>query len=233
MKFNEELANKFIDALLPVIPKKFGAISNQKPFSANYPDIVEAITAIDPHAAIHAGATRMVIVSPNLKGAVIKIPFNGYYESGMFLEFYGTCEARDYCEVELLKYQKVLAETSFGSRFLAETERFRPDVTDKLGVVLIQEEAVSEEDRICSYRTSEKAQKQAPKIHQDYYFFFLKDEWLALCIDEYGSISVEDFLRYCNTQDEGEILDDCHEGNYGYRVKDGTPCIFDFASYME
>lgn len=244
MEFNRELADKMIDTLLPIIPRHFGKIQDIGEV-VKQNEIEAAIGELDPLAEISYGASRMVIVSPNLEGVVIKIPFNGVfylrypqerhnlpfdevYEFVKFVcyEYDDTC---DYCEVELRKYQMIKEETPF-ARFFAKTEAFRPELTPVLGTILVQEESLPELFRTGNYKTSKKAEETASGMEDE---VPMNSDWLALCIDEYGTDLVKDFFKYCEEEDDGSILEDCHDANYGYRIADRTPCIFDFASYFE
>ena len=59
----------------------------------------------------------------------------------------------------------------------------------------------------------------------------MNTEWIAICLDKYGKSKVERFLYYCENIDL-DILDDIHNGNYGYRTN-GTPCIIDYSGYAD
>jgi hypothetical protein len=239
MNFNRTLANQFIDTLLDVVPKKRLGVYNEDGFPVFYYEILDSLQYFDPSVELHFGATKLVIVTPNLEGVVIKIPFLGRYyprynanwetsdpdENYEFCEYSGVDS--DYCAVELSKYEEV--KQAHLERFLAQTERFRPDASEILGTVLIQEETLAEVDRWEKYKTSKKASDTAQKMTTAP----MKTEWVALCIDEYGSDLVNDFFKYCDEEDDGTILEDCHAGNYGYRIADRTPCIFDFSSYLD
>ena len=80
MTFNYKLINEILEAIFP-LPEDFGVIVD-----CDYPDepygfseIQETVLDIDPDASLEFGMSKLVIISPNFEGVVIKIPFSGFY----------------------------------------------------------------------------------------------------------------------------------------------------------
>lgn len=234
MNFNKELANRFVEAISDVLPEDFGVIDDTGEPICLF-DIEDAITRVDPEATVQFGATKLVIISRNLQGVVLKIPFKGrwfptavYYEEEDWdfdeaYEFepfgYG-----DYCLEELNRYIK-LKEKDF-AMFFSETEKLCDGPS--IGTVIVQEETVTKAQTVSRYRASEKASRLSANMNTP-----MDSLWVALCIDEYGEDLVKDFFAYCRDEDEDDLLSDCHYDNYGYRKKDRSPCILDFSGYQE
>lgn len=234
MNFNKELANRLVKAISKVLPENFGVLDDTDEPICLF-DIDEAITKVDPDAYVQFGATKMVIISRNLQGVVLKIPFRGrwfptaaYYEEEDWdfdeayeFEPFG-CE--DYCLEELNRYIK-LKEKDF-AMFFSETEKLCEG--SSIGTVIVQEETITKAHTVSRYRASEKASRLSAKMKTP-----MDSLWVALCIDEYGEDLVKDFFAYCRNEDEDDLLSDCHWDNYGYRKKDRSPCILDFSGYRE
>ena len=234
MNFNKELANRFVKAISGVLPENFGVLDDTGEPICLF-DIEDAITRVDPEATVQFGATKLVIISRNLQGVVLKIPFRGqwfpsaaYYEEEDWdfddaYEFEPfVCE--DYCLEELNRYIK-LKEKDF-AMFFSETEKFCEDL--RIGTVIVQEETITKGNTVSRYRASEKASRLSANMNTH-----MDSLWVALCIDEYGEDLVKDFFAYCQDEDEDDLLSDCHCDNYGYRKKDRSPCILDFSGYRE
>ena len=250
MVYNRELAATFVKVLAKVIPQCYFGVVEGDGEPNEIEEIREAINKVDPSARIYNGASKIVIVSPELCGVVLKIPMFGYFRNRLtwtqirdnqkagieipfeehyeFVPFCGDGSTNDYCELELKEYELIKSETEF-ARFLAETELFPTlDIPEAyhLGTIIVQEETISEQNRFYDYKTSPRASKAAEEMEPP-----MSYEWVALCIDEYGEDLVQDFFRYCDEEDS-TILEDCHDGNYGYRIEDKTPCIFDFSDFF-
>ena len=240
MTFNYKLVDKIISAIFP-LPKKFGNIiySDYDTEIVNYDSIAEAIFQIDPYAKIHFGISKMVIVSPNLRGVVIKIPFTGYYElfsedeewneNSCWIPFkYAPCEedSSDYCLAEYRKYQ-TLKELGLHC-FLAETAAYK--TIDGVRIFL-QEEVTPESQTYESYNPSINSKKLAKEYKNKYRCHHLDTNWIGICLDKYGQRKTERFLSYCIEIDP-DILDDAHSSNYGYR-DNGTAVLLDFSNYLD
>ena len=242
LEFNTVLANKILVALASQLEDIFGK-GCEEPSPAFY-EIRYALEKIDPTIRIYSGATRMVIVTPNLNGVVIKVPFSGRYcptslwedDNYSYEERYefdrfcggGGRNHDDYCFLEKKIYNS-LVKTGF-SDFVAETE-----VLGWIGnkCIIVQEEVVAEQNNFHSYNCSREAKDTSKKLQEDFYSTEnFSDDFLALLVDKYGEEKCAEFFDYCEEEEEGAyLIGDVHEGNYGYRKKDGTPCLLDFCGY--
>ena len=63
MTFNSEIINKILDSIFP-LPEQFGLIDDEEPI--DFEIIQDEVFNIDPAANIFFGASKMVIVSPNI-----------------------------------------------------------------------------------------------------------------------------------------------------------------------
>jgi hypothetical protein len=212
MTFNYELVNKIIDEILP-LPYQFGIDLEEESELPDWieEDIMGHLSLVDPDARLYHGVSKLVIVSPNLGGVVIKIPFNGWYDDG----FYEFCEANaadqtDYCLAEYEKYLE-LKERHLDC-FVAKTLLYKKICGVR---IFIQEWATSVEDDYEDHLPSPGSRELA-KEWEDNDNFCADSEWIANCIDYYGQKKVEEFLNYCRCEDT-DIVADLHSQNYGYR----------------
>jgi len=194
----------------------------------------KALKKVDPSAIMVYGASKLIIISAKLD-FVIKIPFNGYwsetyYEDGdnddlEWIDFYQapTEDGYDYCYAEYEKYRDL--EKVFLKNFVATTIFYK----EIDGVRIFLQEKI-----ICSFDnkvnlSSKKSMNLALKWKKEKKID-ITVAWVASCLDYYGINKTKKFLNYCNEVDE-DILNDWHEGNYGYR-KDGSPALIDFSGYF-
>ena len=233
MTFNHKLINKILDAIFP-LPEKFGILlyENKDTEPINYTFLKNAVANADPAASIYFGMSKMAIVSPNLGNIVIKIPFNGCFfmtkEEGFEwcpFEWASELDSSDYCFAEYQKYKKL--KTYGLDCFVAKTWYYK-----KIrGVRVFLQEFVTPEEDLC-FNLIKKPSKKSQTLANKWYDegkFELDPDWIANCIDRYGKSKVKRFLYYCDNIDP-DILEDLHDGNYGYRKND-TPCILDYSNY--
>ncbi len=232
MTFNHKLVDEFLKAIFP-LPQKFGVIYSEdeelKPI--NFSSFQEAILSVDHDAHINFGVSKMVIISPNLNNIVIKIPFNGYYMENALdgdLEWNPFCWAtgadpKDYCLAEFEKYKKL--KTYGLDCFVAKTMFYKKFHGIR---IFLQEQIIPENNSYYTCKPSKNSQDLANRWY-DENKFDIDPEWVANCLDKYGKSKVERFLSYCDNIDL-DILDDMHDGNYGYR-NNNTPCLLDFSNF--
>lgn len=231
MTFNYELVNRIIDTIFP-LPSQFGIDIED---GSELPDFIRDdleryLSLADPDARLYHGVSKLVIVSPNLGGVVIKIPFNGWfaeYEQGnyQFYEFYAADAGigTDYCLAEYETYQDL--KRRHLNCFAARTLLYKKVCGFR---VYIQEWTTPCEDDFEDHLPSPKSRQIAQKWKDE---FYVDSEWIANCIDYYGEKKVEEFLHYCNYEND-TISEDLHPGNYGYR-DNGTPCLLDFSGFCD
>ena len=234
MTFNSKIINNILDKIFP-LPDKFGVVVSEdcENEPINFYEIQSAINEIDSDAHINYGMSKLVIISPKIGEAVIKIPFNGYYledEDTGELEWYPFEWARgtdnsDYCLTEYEKYERL--QTYDLDCFVAKTILYK----EKCGVrIFLQELVTPESESLCSPNAS-KNSKDLAKEWKEEGKFYIDSEWIANCLDKYGKSKVERFLYYCSNLDL-DILEDVHGGNFGYR-KNGEPCLIDYSNYED
>lgn len=237
MTFNHVLVNQILDAIFP-LPSKFGIEIpvDEEVYPKNYNIIKSEIFHVDPYACVYFGASKIVIASPKIGNAVVKIPFNGtYYQEEendeefewIPFEWAPGSDPADYCLAEYEKYQR-LKDYGLGC-FVAKTLFYKKRDGFR---IFIQEYVMPENESCDSHNASDQSTTTAKKwrregkIRSD-----LENEWIANCLDIYGESKVKRFLYYCDNIDP-DILEDIHKANYGYR-ENGTPCILDFSNYMD
>ena len=228
MFFNYALANQFINVINP-LPDDFGLIDYDIP--NNYYEITDAVEAVDAEASVRFGMSKLVICSPKLGDAVLKVPFNGYYtEDGDWCSFCWASgsDNSDYCLTEYEKYQEL--KKRHLDCFVAKTFFYKTCCNKRF---FIQEAVTAEADldEISIKQPSEKSFRIANSWYKSGELS-INPEWTASCIDYYGIAKVESFLDYCNNVDL-DILEDCHHSNYGYRRKSNTPAILDYSNFTE
>jgi len=235
MTFNNQLVDKFLDAVFP-LPVQFGVSEDDMPDCICF--FESAVKEVDPAAYVKYGVSKIAILSPNLNGIVIKIPFNGFYyyeynEDGYEEEFWepfcwanGSDES-DYCLAEYEKYKEL--KTRKLDCFVAEVAYYKTINNTR---VFLQEEI--NPNRELDSKSIKKPSKKSRKIADKWYKkrkFDISPDWIAGCIDKYGEAKVKRFLKYCNNIDM-DILEDAHPGNFGYR-KNSTPCILDYSNFND
>lgn len=239
MTFDNLLVDKILNAIFP-LPKHFGMIIyDDEPDRPVYLNLLnESIHEIDKDAQIYYGMSKFVIISPNLKNIVIKIPFNGYftcipgdeeYDEEVYNWTSFCCaegsDNKDYCLSEYEKFLNLKKEHL--NCFVAKTLLYK--VCNGIRI-FIQEKVVPEEDTIESHYPSLESQKLAKQL-KNTKGLNMDTEWIANCLEVYGTFKVNKFLDYCSNIDLS-ILDDMHSGNYGYRTN-GTPVLIDYSNYLD
>lgn len=243
LEFNTVLANKILVTLASQLEDTFSKGSGDEPSPAFY-EIRYALEEIDPTIRIYCGATKMAIVTPKLNGVVIKVPFSGWYyatslwedDNYSYEERYGferfcggggkNCD--DYCFLENEIYNSLIEMDL--TDFVAKTE-----VLGWIGnkCIIVQEEVISEQNNRQFHDYSCESEKASKELQEDFFSTEeFPDDFLALLVDKYGKEKCEQFFEYCEEEEGGaHILEDVHDANYGYRKKDGTPCLLDFCGY--
>jgi len=239
MTFNNQLIDKFLDAIFP-LPEEFGTFGSEHEEEAEcITNFKRAVKQVDLEASIRSGISKIVITSPNLNGIVIKIPFNGYFykdeenEDGDKDEIFwnpfdwapGT-DSTDYCLAEYEKYDRL--KTYRLDCFVAKVYYYK--TIDRTRVFL-QEEVIPQID---APSTIKKPSKKSKELAREWYkkdVMSVDPEWVAACIDKYGKSKVKRFLRYCRDVDF-DILEDAHNENLGYR-KNGFPCVLDYSNFLD
>ena len=224
MTFNHNAVDKILTAIFP-LPEEFGLDNDTKP--VNFSLIQNQIKTVDACAHINFGISKMAIISPSFNNVVIKIPFNGEfneYAEWLPFEWANGSSSSDYC---LAEYEKYCRLKTYGlDCFVAKTIKYK--TIDNVRI-FIQEKAIPEEDTCFSnFIPSLKSKKLAQKWQEEGQSIF-DTLWFANCLDKYGQSKVQRFLYYCNNIDL-DILEDTHEGNYGYR-ENGTPVILDYSNF--
>ena len=224
MTFNHNAVDKILTAIFP-LPEEFGLDNNTEPI--NFSLIQNQIKTVDTCAYINFGISKMVIISPSFNNVVIKIPFNGEFDEHAEwfpFEWANGSSSSDYC---LAEYEKYCRLKTYGlDCFVAKTIKYK--TIDNVRI-FIQEKVIPEEDT-CSldFIPSLKSKELARRWQEEGQSIF-DTLWFANCLDKYGQSKVQRFLYYCNNIDL-DILEDTHEGNYGYR-ENGTPVILDYSNF--
>ena len=226
MTFNHNAVDKVLAAIFP-LPAEFGLDNDSKPL--NFKLMQNQIKRVDACAYIYFGVSKMVIISPNFNNIVIKIPFNGmfnYEAEWLPFKWASGSDHSDYCLTEYEKYRQL--KNHGLNCFVAKTILYK---TINNVRVFIQEKVTPEEDRCFSnFIPSLKSKELARKWKEEGQFIF-DTVWFANCLDKYGQTKVQKFLYYCTNIDL-DILEDIHEGNYGYR-ENGTPAILDYSNFSD
>ena len=226
MTFNHDVVDKILTAIFP-LPAEFGLDMDTKPI--NFSLIQNQIKTVDACAHINFGISKMVIISPNFNNIVIKIPFNGEFDNNaewIPFKWANGSSNSDYC---LAEYEKYCRLKTYGlDCFVAKTIKYK--TIDNVRI-FIQEKVTPEADRCFSdFIPSLKSKELARKWKEEGQSIF-DAVWFANCLDKYGQSKVQRFLYYCNNIDL-DILEDIHEGNYGYR-ENGTPAILDYSNFSD
>lgn len=223
MTFNYNAVDKILTAIFP-LPEEFG-LDDGKPL--NFKLMQNQIKRVDACARINFGVSKMVIISPNFNNIVIKIPFNGEFDEEFEwfpFKWANSSDHSDYCLAEYEKYRQL--KTYGLNCFVAKTFPYK--TIDGIRI-FIQEKVIPEEEMCSSeFIPSLKSKELARKWKEEGQSIF-DTFWFANCLDKYGQSKVQRFLYYCNNIDL-DILEDIHEGNYGYR-ENGTPVILDYSNF--
>ena len=224
-------------------PNEFGGNLEDESYEWIFDWLETNITPyLDEEYEICHGVSKVVLV-PADGDYVIKIPFNGTYEScyddngdfedEIWNEFYNAPEecGWDYCATEVEVYEKAKeynVECFFvKTELLCTSKNFHP--------IYIQEKAKTRNSvaRDELMKPSEKSLKEyKEKYKKDFGSMgVLRDEeWIALCLDKYNIDIVERFVNFLN--DNAFVNWDMHGENYGFRL-DMTPCLIDFSDWCE
>ena len=235
-KINHQLINQFLNSIFP-LPEQFGVVcSNDYPDEpVYYSSIKKAVKDIDAKALVYFGMSKLVIVSPNLNGYVIKIPFNGCYQETFYededndemewCDFYFATgsDPADYC---LTEYENNIdLRNKHFNPFVAKTLFYM----EKDGFrIFLQEQVIPFNNYWPSSQPSKKSKKIAKEWRKQKKHY-MNSDWVASCIDFYGKKKTEKFFYYCENCDE-DIVHDMHDGNFGYR-KDGSPVLLDYSGF--
>ena len=173
-----------------------------------------------------SGATKGVLI-PVEEDYVLKIPFFCEYESysEQYLEFYGADEpeGKDYCMVEIIKYEQVKEaglEDCFAKIEILGRVNDRP--------IYIQEKAteIFSDDREAAFYSEAIKESTKAKCQE-------------LNVDCFNACWISDFLNYFSEEVFIKLQDflynnriwDLHSGNLGY-IGD-RPVIIDWGGYNE
>ena len=229
MTFDKEMVDYILNIVFP-IPSEIGVIEDDSD-CPNLEKIQKRIEDSGEKISIEYGMSKFVLISPLLPNVVIKIPFNGSYiyndDTGEliynYFEHASGQDCSDYCLAEYQKYLKL--KSHHLNCFVAKTLFYK--TIDETRIFL-QEKVIPKSYIIDERIPSEKSRNQA-KIFTHQTYRLSDNKWIANCIDLYGKNKVEQFFNYCSEIDN-DILNDCHSGNYGYRLN-GTPVIFDYSNF--
>lgn len=219
------------------LPDEFGTSEYQDTEEVENMVYMQLKDVIDGDFDIRCGVSKLVIVLDEYS-FVIKIPFNGQFESwedddGVehedFREFEMACddEPDDYCYDELEKITAI-KQNGFGD-FAPEMEY----LTQVDGFSIYIQEKVKTFECITS---TEAMRKRAKEENSDYHYGPL--DWRALIMDFYGENYWERFVDWCKSYfghtlfHPCEVLTDLHSGNVGVRY-DGRPVILDLSGYRD
>ena len=210
------------------IPSKLGGIIDEE----DYLDVDEV-----GYDAYHIGAldwshgvSKMAIIDKD-STYVLKIPFNVEWNAAWDCEnetydydnAYANYFDCDYCALEAEIYE-IFKDAGFGC-FLART-KFYDECSS--GWMTVQERCYHIGERRSSKETRE-ALKVFKSKEYDYIGITMPIDLFGSFVEAYGLDLTLKFIQFCRENDYN-ILDDLHSGNYGYRA-DGTPCIIDFSSW--
>ena len=176
------------------------------------------------------GATKLVIMPEN-RDYVIKIPFNGEWVCGECRHFYNADSefGDNYCEDEITKYAEAV-DAGFAEMFLPIECVME---IDSIPIYVQQKAEMLDCDGDMEQKEySSKASRD--KIVEKYnegkrYLSRLPLSWIASCLDVLGSIErVEEFMKFL---DEFSISYDLHRANVGYYNHKAV--IIDYGGYGE
>ena len=213
----------------------------------------EILSSIDADVKIqsHYGASKYVLVDNSLS-YVIKIPFDGYWETAYIEKNYKNDDEEDtdgeediefiftnfdnacndsYADDKIYsnnyceterRFFKVMNEIGFGV-FFAETQYF--DTINGKNIYL--------QEKVIPYPRLEKGASSplAVKLSETPHISVCSD-WIEKAIQYYGEELTKSFINFLSTDDDiGQIIAaDLHYENYGYR-EDGSPCILDYSGF--
>lgn len=213
------------DTLYLDIPANFGTNEDYEiTGEMNY-----VMNQLDESVKTAWGVSQFVIINDDWD-KVVKIPFTGGYiihcSDDDEEEWEGFDDwSKDYCQYSLDLYnaacKEKIAPIFAEMQFLGETIN---------GVKIYTQEKIFIDHASSKTEYSDdsfnKVKHNQSTIRSGWTRF--KPSWLATAIDCYGEDLVNNFINFCIKNN----ISDTHDYNYGYR-KDGSPVIFDFASFDE
>ena len=197
-------------------------------FSCNYDkdisedafELYEYLRYFYPNISYFHGLTRMAIIIPDCK-YIIKVPFRGVYKENKFFKF-----EKNYCEQECRNYNEL---SSCGlEKFFAETACLNLN-----GYTFeLQEKCLPWKE--FQHNVSKTDMEKAIKLKKKFITFNadinLPYVFIAELIKVYGENEVKNLFTEATFYNP-DLLKDMNVENFGFRVSDGTPCIFDFSSF--
>jgi len=172
------------------------------------------------------GASKLVIVPEN-KDYVIKIPFNAMYDN-FLCEYYDY--SQNYCTTEMYLYYKIANEENpiFAQFFLPltyieEFENWEIYIQPKCQIY----NNLDENERSRSYSKNSFDKIKANKNVS--YSTTLPLDWLAAVTEVLGDIDL--VVEFINMLEKYDINQDLHSGNIGYY--NGKPIILDYAGFYD
>jgi hypothetical protein len=230
MEYNKELVSK-IDSYC-TYPFAFDIYEDEEEMWWDFQIRAEK----DFHASVSRGISKCCFAFDDLD-YVVKKGFDGYigYEEcweydededednreSYLREYYN-----DSCNIE---YELYLDFCKDGiGKFFAETLR-DGDVYIQEKVIPLDE--VEDNNWDAEYDALSSAEKDYYKNLG--YNYGMAYSWLYAACKCYGYEETENFLEKAENDYDFDILSDMHNGNYGYRASDNTPCILDFSGYPD
>lgn len=169
------------------------------------------------------GASKLVII-PEDKDYVIKIPFNGnYYEDDGYFNF-----SYNYCETEIELYERIFEENPIFSQLflpLTRVEEYRE------WDVYVQPKCQAYNNTNEKIRSKSYSKDSLNKVRSEdmLYKSSLPKDWLAAVTEILGDVNlVKNFIIML---EEYDITQDLHNGNIGYY--NGKPVILDYAGFYD
>ena len=230
-------------------PEDFGVNNDTNELDCDY----EILSDIDSEANVQSryGASKYVLIDNNLS-YVIKIPFDGYWETAYVEENYEDDEDNE--DIDDIDVESVFinfnnacrdsyADNMFYANNYCETERRLFQVMNESGLGVFFAETqyfdtingknIYLQEKVTSYVNSESGASSplAKKLSKNFHIT-LQPDWIEKAIQYYGEELTKAFIDFLSTDDDiGAIItDDLHDENYGYR-EDGSPCILDYSGF--
>lgn len=169
------------------------------------------------------GASKLVII-PEDKDYVIKIPFNGnfYVDEGYF-NF-----SQNYCETEIDLYKRIADENPLFSQFFLPLTRV--DEYNEWDIYIQPKcqayHNAAEKDKSKSYSKDSLNKVRNEKI---LYNSALPKDWLAAVTEILKDVEL--VKEFVDMLEEYDITQDLHMGNIGYC--NGKPIILDYAGFYD
>jgi hypothetical protein len=223
------------------ICEEFGGDPESDDYGTALDSIYDEMRHINPHIQVKHGVSKAVIVIPECE-KVIKVPFNGYYDTSAckyykeeteryeydasaerWIPFHNANHDYDYCADELAYYleaenaglAKCFAETSFYGYAKYQTP------------IYLQEKSIALCDDDSCRRSSQWA-KEVVKWND--WEDKIDKFWIELAVDYYGEEVIGELIDFLEANN---LLDDLHRGNIGFSEKDGRPVLIDFSGWWD